>query len=168
VSNEYRMLLPDPYIPWQHWLEIFATSTCQSPAAGAMSGSANISFYMEFVPPCDMTVYGLSFVAANGLGNYDIGIYNGSFARMVSSGSVGMSAGHKTLAISNLRLTGGNPYWLALALSLATGQVYRYAAGAASQLVPKTGLESAFPLPATAAPALNTAAGLPLMSLSVR
>lgn len=169
MSEEFRMLLPDPYIPYGAWIEVFATSTCQSPAAGAMSASNNISFYMEVVFPCDVTVYGLSFVAANGTGNYDIGIYNSSFARMVSSGSVAMSAaGHKTLAISDMRLSGGVPYWFGLALSSASGQVYRYATAAASQVVPKFGLESAFPLPSTATPTIMTAAGFALMSVNIR
>lgn len=169
MSNEFRQLLPDPYIPWGAWIETFATSTCQSPAAGAMSASNNLSFYMEVVFPCDVTVYGLNFVAANGTGNYDIGIYNSAFARLVSSGSVAMSAaGHKTLSISNLKLSGGVPYWFGLALSSASGQVYRYAAAAASQCHMKFGLESAFPLPSTATPAVMTAAGFAIMSVNVR
>lgn len=170
MSDEYRQLLPDPYIPYMSWAEAFATSTCQAPAAGTLSGSANVAFYMEFIPPCGMTVYGLSFAAANGTGNYDIGIYNSAFALLVSSGSVAMSAaGLKTLSISNLRLTGGATYWLALALSSASGQVYRYAAAAASQVVPKFALQAtAFPLPNPAVPTIMTGTAFPTMSLSVR
>jgi len=163
-----RTRLPDPYLPWSpHW-EVLAFAAAV-PASAALIGSNNRAIYVPFYLPVSATVYALSFVATNGTGNYDIGLYDSTFARLASSGSTAMTAaGIKTLSTS-LRLGAGKVFYAAFAFSLTTGTIQRWAPGLRSVI--NAGLfqeNSALPLPATATPVRITETNMPLFALGVR
>ena len=163
-----RTRLPDPYLPWSpHWEALAFASA--NPGSAALISSNNRALYVPFYLPVSATVYALSFVATNGTGNYDIGIYNDTFARLASSGSTAMTAaGVKTLATS-LRLGAGKVFYAAFAFSSTAGTILRWAPGLRSVI--NAGLfqeDSAVPLPATATPVRITETNMPLFALGVR
>lgn len=140
-------------------------------AAGTVVATNNDAHYIPIVFPCDATIYSMQFAAANGTGNYDIGLYDSALRRLVSSGSVAMSAaGIKTLAISDMRVFGGELYFAAGAWNNTAAQIIRpqFPLGILRGL--GWGMEaSAFPLPATATPTSAVAYAVsPLFAFGVR
>lgn len=103
--------------------------------------------------------------------NVDVGIYNNSASKLCSTGSVaqaGTNALQEAVLTGTLTLTPGR-YYLALSLSVSTGTIF--------SAVPNVNLlkslgafqaASSFPLPATATPAVVSAAILPYFGVSLR
>lgn len=159
-----RVLLSDPWFdPFFHRQVIANQGTQGDLAAGTIVTVANHAHYIPVIFPKSCTLYAVYFAAANGTGNYDLGLYDGeTLALITSTGSTAMTAaGVKTLSLSDYRVKGGKLYYAALALSSTTGQVYRPAYGAAptpAMIAAGWGMEaSALPLPATATPVTTTA-----------
>ena len=140
-------------------------------AAGALAGANNTATYVPIWLPCDAVIYELRFRAANGTGNYDLGIYDKDFNRIASTGSTAMSAsGTKTLSLSNRYVKGGElAFYAALALSSTSGTILRCngtvarwrMSGVLQQL-------TALPLPNPATPISPTDTVIPVFALGVR
>jgi hypothetical protein len=162
--------LPDPYMPSWPYLDEFPPFTPLT-AATATWPSANRAIFVPFFFPVSATIYSINFWAGNGTGNYDLGLYTEALERIASSGSTAMSAaGNKSLLLGEYRLGAGKKHHAALALSSASGQAMRLAAGVGSQLaVVQVGQQaSALPLPATATPAIAASAYCPVFTFGVR
>jgi hypothetical protein len=131
---------------------------------------ANRALYIPFELDRPMRVtqmYAMNGSAAGG--NMDVGIYTADGTRLVSNGSVAQT-GTTVLQIFNITDTylDCGAFWMALALSSVAGTMYRLTHGAANDWLVWGGLQqdTAFPLPATAALAVNTTAYLPLFGLT--
>lgn len=163
--------LPDPYIPEYPWTEISAMGSFSSISDGTLVASNNDAHFVPVIFPCAATVYSISFAATNGTGNYDIGLYDNTLARIVSSGSTAMSAaGVKTLSC-NVRVEAGLTYWAALAFSSTSGQTMRplYSATLPLRTMLWGFQASALPLPSTATPVTTTAYQVaPILAFGVR
>lgn len=139
--------------------------------SGTPIATGNTAIYMPVWFPEDVTVYAIRFMATNGTGNYDLGLYDSSFARLASSGSTAMTAaGVKSLTLSDLHLVGGDLYYVGFALSLNTGAAIcasfvtappMIAAGFAQQA-------TALPLPNPMVPAAMGGNLYPLINFGVR
>lgn len=136
-------------------------------ASGAWP-AANLAIYIPFVLSRPTVVRRIGwFNGATASGNVDAGIYDYAKARVVSTGSTaqaGVSA-VQSVDIADTALAPGQ-YWMGLALSSATGTVFRTAG--TNMLWWAFGLQqqaSALPLPATATFAIPANAFLPLMFL---
>lgn len=164
------MILPNPWIPeepYRHISNVGVTSF----GNGTVVSSNNDAHYVPIILPCDVTIYSISFYAANGTGNYDLGLYDSSLARLASSGSTAMSAaGVKTLSLSDMRFLGGDLIYGALSLSNTAGTVLRPVYAVSSLEGFGWGHEaSALPLPATATPVTTTGyVNIPLFAFGVR
>jgi len=163
MNSSKPVLLPDPWIPaWPH-TEIVTLHGAQADlVAGTLVAAANDAHYVPVIFPKSCTLYAMYFAAANGTGNYDLGLYDSSFAKIASTGTTAMSAaGLKTLSLSDYRVSGGRIYYCALSLSSTSGQVYRpnYGSNARDALIAGGwGMEaSAVPLPSTMTPTTATA-----------
>ncbi|MCI0408846.1 MAG: hypothetical protein L0191_09825, partial [Acidobacteria bacterium] len=110
-------MLVTPYIPPWPYLEAAAVD-----GGGVVNTVAwpvaNTALYVPVWFPEDSTLSAITFFASNGTGNYDLGLYDSSLARIASSGSTAMSAaGIKSLSLSSLAVTSDQIYYAALALS---------------------------------------------------
>jgi hypothetical protein len=117
-----RPRLADPYVP-HTYAELAGLGT-----QGLGTGNwpvANKALCLPVVFPYPCQLYSIAFVAVNGTGNYDLGLYDGySKVRIASSGTTAMSAaGAKTLSSSpDMRVDPGKLYYAALALSSGSGR----------------------------------------------
>lgn len=131
----------------------------------------NVAYYVPLAFSIDVTLTAIHFAAANGTGNYDLGLYDENCsARLASSGTTAMSAlGVKTLALANIALPAGQLVYGALALSSASGDIIRLVMSSLPRLIAAgIGIEnSALPLPATATPVTPTNVILPLLAFTV-
>jgi len=162
--------LPDPYFDPQLWWSALATAAL-SWTTGTLVASANRAMYLPQMFPVDCVLYSLSFYAGNGTGNYDLGVYNDNFVRLVSTGSTAMSAaGVKTLSLPDFKVAAGTLLFAALALSSTSGTILRvpYTTSVASQTAGCGTEDSALPLPSTATPVLSVQNGLPIVVWGVR
>lgn len=151
---------PSTWVPlWPHDV-LFTAIARVTPAAGTLVAANDDAHYMPVLFPNPATLESISFAAANGTGNYDLGFYDSSLAKIASSGSTAMTAaGVKTLSLSGYRVQSERVYYAALALSSTSGQVYRVNIAAAAQMLEAIGWgheASALPLPATATPVTTT------------
>ncbi len=163
-------VMPDPWIPSEPYgrmREMWGVSAMNN---GTIIGTNNDALLVPFLLPCDMTIYQLKFVAGNGTGNYDLGIYDDSYNRLVSSGSVAMSAGGvKTLSVADMKFRGGDTIYAALALSNTAGTILRQVLSVVQQRFYGCVMQaSGLPLPSTITPATWTPAGTPLFAFGVR
>lgn len=160
--------LPNPYVPYEIYLEA-AVCAATTFGAGVLVTTNNDATYLPVSFPCDAVVTSIGFAAANGTGNYDLGLYDPDLRRLASSGSTAMSAaGVKTLSLGALKVYGGVPYYAALALSDASGQVVRGASTSAYRGLGNGMEASALPLPSTATPVSTRLYGVPLFAFGVR
>ena len=162
--------LPDPYLTTTAWFNTVPVGSGQDLGSGALITLANRACYVPVIFPCDVTVYSLMFQAANGTGNYDLGLYDGNLNLMTSSGSTAMSAaGTKTLSIPNWRIRGGTLYYAALSFSSISGQLIRWQNSALGWGAGGVGAEnSALPLPSTATPVVAIETVIPVFAFGVR
>lgn len=116
------------------------------PIAMAITGTtafdAGWVSYVPFVPLRDCVVDTIGFAVATQSGNVDVGIYSDSSgspgSRLASSGSVACpAAGARTLTFSEVSLTGGTLYWVAMSMSSATAS-FRYIGAGAGFYQPST------------------------------
>jgi hypothetical protein len=138
--------------------------------ASAVWPSANRAIYIAF--ELDRPMWVTQMYALNGAtaaGNMDIGLYAADGTRLVSNGSVAQT-GTTVLQAFNITDTylDSGAYWMALALSSASGTMFRLTHGAANDWLIWGGLQqdTAFPLPTTATFAVNTTPYLPLFGLT--
>jgi hypothetical protein len=134
--------------------------------------AANQAMYCPVTFPCDATIYNVSFVATNGTGNYDLGLYDASYRRLASTGSTAMSAaGVKTLTFPDIRVKAGTTLYVGVVWSSISA---RMICQANTTVVIMTALgiaeeASALPLPATATPVMVAAATrIPLFTFGIR
>jgi hypothetical protein len=74
--------------------------------------SNNLGIYMPMLIPETVTIYQMSFEVGTQSGNYDVGIYDESGARLVSLGSTAVPvAGIGVANIADTTLTPGLYYW---------------------------------------------------------
>ena len=152
-------------------LELAATGTTF--AGGTYT--ANDAFYIPFrVVTPNAVAYKIA--VANGAvasGNVDVGIYDGSRNKLVSSGSTAQ-AGTTTLQVFDITDTAlpMGKYWMAVAIDNATGTMFRQSAGFGAgftALIDVRKEASAFPLPATATfAAAGTSVATILMGVILR
>jgi hypothetical protein len=99
-----------------------------SPAA-AVWPAANRALYIPCVLEVPATVYKMSFVVSVQSGNYDIGIYDANWNRIVSKGSTAVPvAGIAMVDIADTALMPG-VYFLALNIDNITASVIRVGPG---------------------------------------
>jgi hypothetical protein len=137
-------------------------------SASAAYPLANLALYIPFVVCQRVPVVRLFSNNGGGVsGNIDLGIYDHTGQRLVSTGSTAQ-AGVSAPQMFTVAVTlGAGRYYLAVAMDNTTGTLRRYnlsalhwvGAGVAEQT-------SAFPLPATATFATMTRAYMPIIGLS--
>lgn len=164
--------LPDPWVPVQLWWEITKIVGVSTIGSGTILANNNDAHYLPMVAPCGMELYSVSFAAANGTGDYDIGIYNSELVRLTSSGATAMTAaGVKTHSFNSLRFKAGELFYAAFSWSSSSASISRLVTANATMMrFSGWGMEpSAHPLPATGTPVTTTAyQSIPLFSLGVR
>ena len=164
--------LPDPWTPFDSLKTAATTASLTSWASGAPVGSNNAALYMPVWFPSDADLYEMSFMATNGTGNYDLGLYDSAYARLTSAGSTAMTAaGLKTHAFAtDIAVVGGDLYYAGIAFSsssaaamvaIFTTAVHLVGAGFAQQA-------AAIPLPDPMVPATMGGNNFPLISFGVR
>lgn len=171
--------MPKNYkVPEYVWnTSIFGPDVLAVDAGGGALGNgvwptANKALYIPVRFPVSVTLTEIAFFAANGTGNYDLGLYDDTYQPIARSGSTAMTAaGTKTLAISSYRAKAATNYWCALALSSTSGQVLRWlASGSDARFVLPTGVmmeTSALPLPSAMTGVTPVDALIPIMRLQV-
>lgn len=144
---------------------------------GALSGfgagtwpAANRAIYVPVQFPADCTVYGIHAAGANTTGNYDLGLYGPDLTLYTNKGSTAMAAALLSHTFSDIRVYGGLTYYMALALSSASGSVARITTGATIKLtyVGIAQQASAVPLPSTMTPATPASDYIPFLALQLR
>lgn len=131
--------------------------------------AANTAIFMPIIVQRPVTFTQIAFFVQTSSGNYDVGIYDDSMSRIVSSGSTAL-AGSAVILVNNITDTPVVPgyYWMAMALSSTTARVR--VATPAIGMSRATGVlsqASALPLPATATPVAIPAASasaIPLLA----
>jgi hypothetical protein len=128
--------------------------------------TANSAYYTQILVPNAITVYQLGVLNGGTVsGNFDLGIYNSSLTKVISTGSTvqaGVSA-IQLVDISDTALSAG-VYYLAFAADNITG-LYQHS-GVNILMTRASGCSqqaSAFPLPATAVFAAQTVQFQPLV-----
>ncbi len=146
-----RIVLPK-YIPIIH--DVYGVMAMGNPGfvAGstvAFSPGANVTHYYPVFAPHQIVVQKIALPISATPGNFDVGLYDASGNRLVSSGSTAMTTGLTEVDITDT-VIGPGRYYLAVAADTATSWLLRYTMTAAQ--APALGLarESVFPLPATA------------------
>lgn len=166
-----RQLLPDPWIPNYAYQAVTNVTGVSAPASGALNSSANRGVAVPVIIPSDVTLYELFFVATNGTGNYDLGLYRDDYSRIASAGSTAMTAaGKKSLSLPNLRFRAGTVLIAALTLSSTTGTILRGSFAAANRLdvVGVTNMASSLPLPDPWVGAAPSEFTIPIFGFGVR
>lgn len=91
--------------------------------------SANRAHFIPFVPKKGFTTAKVYFRCTNATGNIDVGIYDASLTRLVSTGSVSIpGTGNQSIALVQA-LTAGSLYYLAYAMSSTTSTFYGWDSG---------------------------------------
>lgn len=138
-----------------------------APANGAFS-TTNLALYFPFWVGAPTTVAQLFAEVATASGNIDIGIYDTSFAKLVSSGSTAAAAPMTIIDVADYVLQRGN-YYMAFAADNTTISLRRLAVGAAyTRCFGFLMQTSAFPLPATATPVATNQATMPMFGFVTR
>jgi len=138
--------------------------------ANAGWATANMALYLPVMFPANATLYAIRFHAANGTGNYDLGLYDEFLTLVASTGSTAMSAaGVKSLTLPEYRVQAGRIYYAALAISSTSGQIVRWAITARDGVAVGVGQQAtALPLPDPAVPVTLTTAVIPIFAFGVR
>jgi hypothetical protein len=164
-------MLPDPWIPFQATV-MAGLMTAVATATGTLVATNNDAHFWPVTPPESAILYALRFWAANGTGNYDLGLYDSNLNLLVSSGSTAMTAsGVKELALPELEVDAGELVYAAIALSLTTGQTLRnsYTIAGMTRAIGHGVVASGLPLPNPATPDSAAAYSLsPIFAFGVR
>lgn len=169
-KNGLPGFLPDPYVPSVPLASVLRIS----PVAYSTGGVWTTNNDAQILPvafPVDCTLYSMQFYAANGTGNYDLGLYSKDLALIASSGSTAMSAaGLKTLTLPEVRAKAGEILYAALACSSTSGSVVRILPGAVYVVRAGGGLAmaSALPLPSTLVPVAANSTAFPVIAFGIR
>jgi hypothetical protein len=139
--------------------------------AGAVWPFANRAFYFPFVVE-DGDFVASKFILRNATpvsGNFDVGIYNAKYARLVSSGSTAHTGTNQIqqITITDTPLMPGQ-YFMALVFDNNTAFLLTTSVSVSSVIANTWGVRqevSAFPLPATATPTAMTANYFPALTL---
>ncbi len=146
--------------------------TGQTSHASAAWPTANKAIYIPVIFRYPATLTSITYVAGNGTGNYDLGLYDGySKLKLASSGSTAVTAaGGKTLTFTTpIRVEAGWLYYAAVAVSSTSGAAFKGAPTVNTAIT--CGLAeqtTALPLPATMAPATISSAYMPIIIFGVR
>lgn len=163
-----RWRLPDPYSPMPAGLdELLAVAWS---ASGTWS-SANGAVFMPFQFPVSATIYSVSFWANNGTGNYDLGLYFASLARVQSKGSTAMTAaGKKTLSLTtDFRVNAGDLIYVGVVCSSTSGQIVTITSSTVLNAASGIGSQaSALPLPDPFVPVSSTSTRIPVIQFGIR
>ncbi len=168
-----RPKLPDTYIP-SVYVELQALSAAGTAIASGVLTTANMAFYVPVVFPFPAQLYSISFVAANGTGNYDLGFYDGySKTRIQSTTSTALTAaGKKTMTFTvDYAADPGKVYYAALSFSSTSGTVWCWTPAATVNQLIAGGVAneaSALPLPATMTPVTATGVRVPIFIFGIR
>lgn len=129
--------------------------------------AANRAIYVAVQLAFPVTVYQVGWWNGTAVsGNVDVGIYDETGARLVSTGSTAQAGTStiQTVDIADTALVAGT-YFLAMAMDNTTGQVMRVSAQTLIQQVsPVAQQATAFPLPTTSTMATLALAYLPALS----
>lgn len=140
--------------------------------ASAVWPAANLAIYTPFVLPEPATLTALWLLnGATATGNVDIGVYNSSFTRLISSGATAQSgtSAVQFFDVTDTLLPRGVVY-LGISLSSGTATTIRYGAGIQG-LCSALGMvqqSTAHPLPSTATPATMGQAYIPVAGMIFR
>lgn len=133
--------------------------------------SANLAIFVPFRLPAPLTVQSLWVLnGATASGNIDVGIYDYTGTKLVSTGSTAQSGTNVVQSVGVTAVLGAGLFYLALAMNNTTGTIARFAPANVG-LVKAAGLAeaaSAFPLPATTTLSTVSNAYMPLVGLSGR
>lgn len=119
-------------------------------------GNADAAIYVPCTFPDACTLTAVKVCFTNGGNNYDLGLYDSTYARVASKGNTATSAGIHSLALSNIAVTAGAMYYVGFVVD-NVGVRYLGATLTSAILVAQAGCTeqaSARPLPATATPAV--------------
>lgn len=146
--------------PWGQHLNAGQVSA----GTGGVWPAANRALYEQVLVYEPTTIYQLGVEVTVQSGNLDLGVYDESWARLVSSGSTAVAAaGLQLVDPADLVLKPG-VYFLAMACDNGTAAFFRGTYDNAA--MPAVGImqqASAFPLPANATPALPANAYQPVI-----
>jgi len=162
---------PNAFVP-DFFSELAALGASGLFAAGGPQ-VANRAYYVPAVFNLPSQLTTISFVAANGTGNYDLGFYDGyTKGKIASTGSTAMSAaGVKTLTFSpDYRVRPGKLYYAAVAFSSTSASLWRAAAPDTTSHIQAGEAQeaSALPLPSTMTPATLASAHAPVFIFGIR
>lgn len=136
---------------------------------GATNGvwpAANLAIYVPFWVAGPTAVAQLFMSVVTASGNIDMAVYNTSFVKLVSSGSIAAASPMTVADVSDYVLQRGQ-YYFGMAADNTTLSVRRNAAGA--QFLRPLGIlmqNTAFPLPATATPIAMGWGVIPIMGFT--
>jgi hypothetical protein len=175
-----RYAVPPPARPISRLLTPFAIEALgraiKTVGTGSLAStawpSANLALYFPVVIPRRTSFAALRAFLANGAtanGNVDIGLYDESWNRLASTGSVAQSGTTTIQDLAALAVTiPPGRYYLGIALSSGTGTAIALGSALAGSLASLGVAQeaSAFPLPATATPAVCAQTIVPIFGLS--
>lgn len=161
--------LPDPYIPASPYEEIAALQPVAM-TSGTIIATNNKAAYIPFTFPVDVVLYALYFRSTSATGNYDLGLYTGSFSRITSKGSTAMADARQTLTLPEVRVRCGEVVYAAIAVSNSAATVLRLPLTVVDVPISVAIAEqaAALPLPATMTPVVTVAAVVPIFAFGVR
>lgn len=143
------------------------TITGFAPANGVYS-TINFAMYFPFWVGATTNVAQFYAEVVTASGNIDMGIYDTSFNRLVSTGSTVSAAPLTVVDVADYILQRGN-YYLAFAADNTTISLRRLVVGAGySRCFGFLMQTSAFPLPATATPVATNQATMPMFGFTTR
>lgn len=132
--------------------------------------SANAAYYFPMWLSEPTTITQAFFETGTASGNVDLGIYDATFVRKVSSGSTAASVtnGTQVINLTDTLLDRGY-YWMAMAADNTTLTVRRVSVGLGYvRLLGFFQQASAFALPATATPAAIATTSMPIFGFTTR
>ena len=163
-----RTILPTPWMPYDFWAPLWGIGTPGNTFGASGWPGANRSILIPFQLPCDAQCYAIWARGNNTTGNYDLGMYDDDLKLIASKGSTAMAAALLEFTV-NLRLYGGQTYYMAMACDNTTAAFARWAP--AVPIADGVGVlmqTSAFPLPNPAVFAVAVDAYVPNFGLSAR
>lgn len=132
------------------WHASHGCSFTQAAGTGANWPSANAAIYVPFRVTASTTVRRIWWGGSNTTGNVDVGIFNSSGTKLVSTGATANASGFNIVDVADTTLSAG-AYWIGVSASSASSGIYRGTIGVvrlAAQGIKQEA--SAHPLPATA------------------
>lgn len=152
-----------------HALSIFATGGLGT--GNGVYSTANLAMYFPlWLSEPTTVVQAYLQMGSVASGNFDLGIYDASFVRQVSTGSTASTVtnGTQVVDITDTTLDRGY-YWLAIACDNTTISLRRVVPGSNyTRLLGFMMQTSAFPLPATATPAATNQATMAMFGFTKR